>query len=96
MTMGEKVSFVTLRAKNQLTLPAEASRAAHLCAGDPIEVRVVPEGILLLPKKIVDADQAWFWTPAWQKGERTASEDIALGRVERFGSDEDFLNSFTR
>jgi antitoxin PrlF len=93
--MGEKVSFVTLRAKNQLTLPAEASRAAHLCAGDPIEVRVVPEGILLLPKKIVDANQAWFWAPSWLEGEREASEDIARGRITHFESDEDFLNSLT-
>jgi antitoxin PrlF len=92
--MGKKMSFVTLRAKNQLTLPVEVSEAVHLSEGDPIEIRVVDEGILLLPKKIVDAGQAWFWTPAWQKGERRASEDIALGRVERFETDEDFLGSF--
>jgi antitoxin PrlF len=95
--MGDhRVSFATLRAKNQITLPAEISKAAHLAEGDPIEIRLVDEGILLLPKKIVDAGQAWFWTSAWQSGERTASEDIALGRVEHFESDEDFLSSFTR
>lgn len=25
------------------------------------------------------ADQAWFWTPAWQDGERQAGEQIAAG-----------------
>jgi AbrB family looped-hinge helix DNA binding protein len=93
MGARRRVSFVTLRAKNQLTLPADISKAAHLSEGDPIEVCMVSEGILLVPKKIVDANQAWFWTPTWQKGEREASEDIASGRVTRFESDEEFLSS---
>lgn len=93
--MGKKMALVTLRAKNQLTLPAEVSKAAHLAEGDPIEVRVVAEGILLLPKKIVDSDQAWFWTRAWQTGERQASSDITHGRMTTFDSGEDFLNSLT-
>ena len=87
------MTLARLRAKNQLTLPAEAIKAAHLTEGDPIEIRVVDEGILLLPKKIVDANQAWFWSPSWQEGERKASEDIARGRVTVFESDADFLNS---
>lgn len=85
----------TLRTKNQLTLPADVSSAAHLVVGDPIVVEVVEGGraILLRPQKMVDASQAWFWTAEWQAGERSASEDIAAGRVTRFDSDEDFLAS---
>jgi len=41
--------------------------------------------------KLIDASQAWFWTPEWQEGERRADEDIAAGRGIRFESDEDFL-----
>lgn len=91
--MKAKASLVTLRAKSQVTLPAYARKAAHLSEGDPIEVRVVPEGILLLPKKIVDANQAWFWTSEWQKGEREASADIRRGRVRRFKSGGDLLKA---
>ena len=80
-----------LRRKNQLTLPVEVSEAAHIAVGDMLEIRLVSGGILLKPKKLVDADQAWFWTSEWQKGEREASEDIARGHVKRFESDEDFL-----
>jgi hypothetical protein len=29
--------------------------------GDPVEVEMVPEGILLKPRKVIDATQAWFW-----------------------------------
>ncbi|MDQ2809204.1 MAG: hypothetical protein M3Z04_20210 [Chloroflexota bacterium] len=37
------------------------------------------------------ADQAWFWTPAWQAAEQEVDEHIQAGRVERFTSIDDFL-----
>jgi hypothetical protein len=37
------------------------------------------------------ADQAWFWTPGWQAGEREADEAIAAGHTTFFGSAEEFL-----
>ncbi len=37
------------------------------------------EGILLRPKKVIDATQAWFWTPEWQAGEREADQEYAAG-----------------
>jgi len=36
-------------------------------------------------------DQAWFWTPEWQAGERQADEDIRQGRGDVSYSDEEFL-----
>lgn len=82
-----------VRAKGQVTIPREIRERAHLEEGDPVEIEMVPEGILLKPQKVIDATQAWFWTPGWQAGEREASLDIAEGRVEVFQSDADFLNS---
>ena len=81
----------TIRNKGQVTIPADIRRATRLEDGDPVEVVVVEEGILLRPQKVIDATQAWFWTPEWQEKEREADEDIAAGRVERFESDEEFL-----
>lgn len=81
----------TVRAKGQVTIPAEIRQAARLEEGDPVEVEIVEDGILLRPMKVIDASQAWFWTPDWQAGEREADADIAAGRVERFESDEAFL-----
>jgi AbrB family looped-hinge helix DNA binding protein len=89
----ERVSFATLRAKNQLTLPAEISRAAHLSEGDPIEIRYFEGVITLIPKKMVDASQAWFWSADWLQGEREASANIAREEVASFESDDDFLKS---
>jgi hypothetical protein len=39
----------------------------------------------------IDPQQAWFWTPEWQEGEREADEDIAAGRGTRYNSDVEFL-----
>jgi hypothetical protein len=38
------------------------------------------------------ADQAWFWTPEWQAGEREATAQIAAGDVEVFDTIEALLN----
>ena len=83
----------TLRNKGQLTVPEEIRKAARLEAGDPIEVELTEDGILLRPLKTIDASQAWFWTPEWQAKEREASAAIAEGRVRVFASDEGFLAS---
>ena len=87
------MSISIVRAKGQITIPREVREAAHLREGDPVEVEMTREGILLRPRKIVDSTQAWFWTPAWQAGEAEATADIEAGRVEVFETGEDFLAS---
>ena len=87
------MAITIMRRKGQITLPSGVRKAARLEEGDPIEVELVEEGILLRPKKVIDASQAWFWTPEWQKGEGEADADIAAGRVLVYHSDEEFLAS---
>jgi antitoxin PrlF len=87
------VPRTTLRAKGQLTLPEEIRAAARLEEGDLLETEITEEGILLRPQKVIDATQAWFWTPQWQQGEREADADLAAGRTQTFNSGEDFLDA---
>jgi hypothetical protein len=42
------------------------------------------------------AEQAYFWTPEWQKTERAADLAIAEGRVETFGSMDDMIDFLDR
>lgn len=42
---------------------------------------------------LIDADQQWWWTEEWQRGEREAQAGIESGQVEEFASPEAFLNS---
>jgi antitoxin PrlF len=76
-----------------VTIPANVRRAAHLEEGDPIEVEIVEDGILLRPRKVIDATQAWFWTSTWQAGEREASAELDRNEGETFASGTDFVTA---
>jgi len=67
--------------KHQITIPREAFKKLNLEVGDFLEVDVTEEGLLLIPKKLISKDQAWFWTKEWQKKEKEADEAIARGEV---------------
>lgn len=85
------MATTNLRSKGQITIPADIRKAVHLEEGDPVEVEVVADGILLRPQKVIDATQAWFWTAAWQQGEREAAEELARGEGDRHESGEELL-----
>ncbi|MBA3653757.1 MAG: AbrB/MazE/SpoVT family DNA-binding domain-containing protein [Actinobacteria bacterium] len=87
------MSRTTLRAKGQLTLPEEIRAAARLEEGDLLEAEITDEGILLRPQKVIDATQAWFWTPESQRDERAADGDLEAGRMESFNSGDEFLDA---
>jgi len=80
-------TLTKLTSGGQITLPKEIRTRTNMQPGDFVEVRLDEEGqIILTPKKLVDAGQAYFWTEEWQKAERKADEDIKAGRVKRFKS----------
>lgn len=90
--MVDHVRRGTLRDKGQITLPAEVRAALGVEAGDEVEFTVTGSGdVVMRGLKLIPADQAWFWTESWQRGEREASADIAAGRVETFKDDESFM-----
>lgn len=83
-----------LREKGQVTLPARVRSALNVGTGDTIEFEVVASGeVVIRGLKMIPADQAWFWSESWQRGEREASEDVAAGRVETFKDTESFLDA---
>lgn len=80
-----------MRARGQVTLPEAIRKAARIEEGDLFDAELTEDGILLRPRKVIDATQAWFWEPGWKAGERDADADRAAGRVETFDSGEAFL-----
>ncbi len=83
----------TVREKGQITVPARVREALRVEVGDEIEFEVVNTGeVVMRGLKMIPADQAWFWSKSWQRGEREASADIASGRVERFEDSESLLD----
>lgn len=65
----------------QISIPKEIRDRLRIEEGDYIEVIERDGEIVMVPKKMIDADQAWFWTPEWQKGEREVDEDLRAGRT---------------
>jgi len=87
------MSLTRVRGKGQITISDGVRRAARVTEGDLLEVSVEAGAIVMRPKKLIDADQAWFWTESWQRGERAASADIAAGRTRRSATAKEFLDS---
>jgi len=69
--------------------------AGEHCVPAVPESMVAGRGPLVRPA-VIPPDQAWFWTDEWLAGEAEADADIAAGRCEFFGSDEEFLAALDR
>ena len=78
------MDWVHVRKKFQITLPQTVRQDLHLNEGDLLSIEIRDGELVLRPQKLVDRDQAWFWTPEWQAAEREASEDLTTGRVDDF------------
>ena len=75
----------------QVTLPASVRRELGVEEGDLVEIEVIDDRAVLVPKKLVDKSQAYFWAERWQEGEREADEDIKAGRVKVFDSVDELI-----
>ncbi|MEW6233548.1 MAG: AbrB/MazE/SpoVT family DNA-binding domain-containing protein [Chloroflexota bacterium] len=76
--------LIQVRKKAQVTLPQSVRQALNIEEGDFLDAVVKDGEIVLRVKKLVDKEQAWFWTKRWQEGEREAEEDIHAGRIHSF------------
>jgi len=72
---------VKIGLKHQITIPSEVFNSMHLEVGDFLDTLVKDNAIVLVPKKLVPKDQAWFWSKEWQEREKEADEAIAKGET---------------
>jgi AbrB family looped-hinge helix DNA binding protein len=84
-----------VRNKGQVTIPAEVREAAQLEEGTVVEFTVTPDGVLLKPKVqvLVDPEDAWFYSSAWQERHREAVTQIERGEGAVHESTDDFLTA---
>jgi len=82
-----------VRKKYQITLPTVIREAAGVYEGDLLTAEVQEDRTILLRlSRLVNTDEAFYYTPEWQAAEREADEDIRLGRVYRFDDVEDTID----
>ena len=80
----------------QITIPVSVRERLGIEEGDLVEIDVEDERAVLIPKKLVDKSQAYFWTKKWQEGERAADEDIKAGHVKTFESVDELIEDLDR
>ncbi len=77
-------------------MPAGVRRKLEIEEGDLVEIRVEGDRAVLVPKRLVDKSQAYFWTKEWQSAEREAEADIKAGRVKTFESAEELIEELDK
>lgn len=70
------------------TLPEDVIQ--RIDTGCPVTFVVTKEQGRLELREI-NPEQAWFWTPEWQEGEREADAQLAAGEGTIYYSNEEFL-----
>jgi len=86
-------TFSKVTRHGQITLPAPVRKRLGIEEGDLVEIEVIDEKAVLVPKRLIDKNQAYFWTKRWQEGEKEADEDIKAGRVKVFDSVEELVKN---
>jgi len=67
----------------QIALPKEVIKTLHLHINDYLDIRIKDNKIIIEPQLVIPKDQAYFYTPEWQKEEAKASENIKKGRATK-------------
>ena len=80
----------------QVSLPKEVVKKLGLRVNDYVEIQVENNKILMEPQVVIPKDQAYFYTPEWQKGEKEAEEDIRKGRVTKTKNLKELLRKLGR
>ena len=66
--------FARVKLNYQVTIPKNLRKKFDLSVGDYVKLDIQPF-------KFIPADQEYFFTKEWQKGETKADKEIAEGRV---------------
>lgn len=84
--------LVKLKRHNQITVPSNLCKKFNIGVGDYMEIINKGNEIVIKPVKIIDPDQAYFYTKEWQKGEAEIDKEIANGEiVGPFDNVDDFI-----
>ncbi|MFD3705186.1 AbrB/MazE/SpoVT family DNA-binding domain-containing protein [Nocardia sp. NPDC058658] len=66
--------------RHQVTLPQEIRAVLHVREDDELEFTVSEAGdVTVRGYRSIPVDQAWFFTPEWQRKEQEADQELAAG-----------------
>ena len=73
------MATVKISPGGQVRIPKEIMDKLNVSTGDYLDFSLEEENVLVKAKKLIDADQIWFWEKEWQEAERKAEKDIKEG-----------------
>jgi len=85
--MKEAKSFykTRLRGRGQITLPPEIRKKLKVGEGDDVLFFVNEKGQIVIDQvRIIDPEQAWFWSERWQKAIKESMGDLENGNFVEF------------
>ena len=72
---------IKITSNGTITLPAQIRKALGLKPGDFVNAELERGHVVLKPTKIIDAEDAWFYSKTWQKGEAEVDKELAKGEI---------------
>lgn len=84
--------LVDLKQKSQVTIPGGLVKKLNLKVGDKLQIEEQDGKLILTPVVIVPKDQAWFYSPEWQGGEREVDRQKEAGRIHKASTKEELFN----
>ncbi|MCL4416639.1 MAG: AbrB/MazE/SpoVT family DNA-binding domain-containing protein [Actinobacteria bacterium] len=73
--------IIDLKQKSQVTIPKKLVEKLSLKIGDKIDIEEKDGRLVLTPVIMVPKDQAWFYTPEWQKDETEVDRQLKEGKI---------------
>ena len=77
------MATVKISPGGQVRIPKEIMEKLNVSTGDYLDFSLEKGNINVKAKKLIDADQAFFWEKEWQDAERNAEKDIKEGNLSR-------------
>jgi bifunctional DNA-binding transcriptional regulator/antitoxin component of YhaV-PrlF toxin-antitoxin module len=75
--------LVNLKQKSQFTIPKGFVKRLKLRIGDKLEIEEMEGKLVITPVVVVPKDQAWFYSPEWQKKEQEVDRQKKEGRIHK-------------
>jgi AbrB family looped-hinge helix DNA binding protein len=85
--MDKAIYKSRLRNKGQVTVPQEIRNLLGAEEGDDLLFYTDEAGRVVVSRaRVIDPEQAWFWSERWQRMEKEAQADLESGRVVEYSS----------
>jgi AbrB family looped-hinge helix DNA binding protein len=80
----------------QVTIPADIRKVLSIKIGTLVDFVVEKGALIMKPKKLVDEEQAWFWSKEWQAREKEAERFLKKGQVISFADVNEMKKHFEK